>query len=136
MRSTVAPYGSIPVPLAIAPIWYRKAAVMNDIRVDKWLWAARFFKSRTLAAAACSGGKVDVNDQAVKPSRVLREGDLLKVTLPRVRKVVRVVALSDRRGPGAEAQLLYEDLTPPPPPSEVRLAAVAHRLPGMGRPTK
>ena len=109
---------------------------MNDIRVDKWLWAARFFKSRTLAAAACSGGKVDVNDQAVKPSRVLREGDLLKVTLPRVRKVVRVVALSDRRGPGAEAQLLYEDLTPPPPPREVRLGAVAHRPLGAGRPTK
>jgi ribosome-associated heat shock protein Hsp15 len=108
---------------------------MNDIRVDKWLWAARFFKSRTLAAAACSGGKVDVNDQAVKPSRVLREGDLLKVTLPRVRKVVRVLSLSDRRGPGAEAALLYEDLTPPPPPKEVRLA-VAHRPPGMGRPTK
>jgi len=109
---------------------------MNDIRVDKWLWAARFFKSRTLAAAACSGGKVDVNDQAVKASRVLREGDLLKVTLPRVRKVVRVLALSDRRGPGAEAQRLYEDLTPPPPPREVRLAAVARRPPGMGRPTK
>jgi len=109
---------------------------MNDIRVDKWLWAARFFKSRTLAAAACSGGKVDVNDQAVKASRVLREGDLLKVTLPRARRVVRVVALSDRRGPGAEAALLYEDLTPPPPPREVRLSRVAHREPGAGRPTK
>ena len=109
---------------------------MNDIRVDKWLWAARFFKSRTLAAAACSGGKVDVNDQAVKPSRVLHEGDLLKVTLPRVRKVVRVLALSDRRGPGVEAALLYEDLTPAPPPRAMRLPPVAHRLPGMGRPTK
>ena len=109
---------------------------MNDIRVDKWLWAARFFKSRTLAAAACSGGKVDVNDQAVKPSRVVRVGDLMKVTLPRIRRVVRVLALAERRGSGAEAVLLYEDLTPPPPPRELRLAPIAHRSPGAGRPTK
>src|SRR6266403_3166639 len=113
IRNTVAPYCSIPVPLAMSRLWYRKAAVMDDVRVDKWLWAARFFKSRTLAAAACSGGKVDVNDQAAKPSRVVRTGDLLKVTLPRVRRIVRVLALSERRGPGAEAVLLYEDLTPP-----------------------
>ncbi len=108
---------------------------MDDVRVDKWLWAARFFKSRTLAAAACSGGKVDVNDQAAKPSRVVRTGDLLKVTLPRVRRIVRVLALSERRGPGAEAALLYEDLTPPPP-RELRLSPIARRPPGAGRPTK
>jgi ribosome-associated heat shock protein Hsp15 len=109
---------------------------MNEVRVDKWLWAARLFKSRTLAAAACSGGKVDVNDQAAKPSRVVRIGDLLKVTLPRARRVVRILAISERRGPGAEAALLYHDLTPPPPPRELRLSPVAHRPPGAGRPTK
>src|SRR5713101_1574045 len=110
MRSTVAPYCSIPVPLAISRLWYRKAAAMNDVRVDKWLWAARFFKSRTLAAAACSGGKVDVNDQAAKPSRVLRPGDIVRITLPRGKRIVRVSALSDRRGSGVQAALLYEDL--------------------------
>ena len=108
---------------------------MNEVRVDKWLWAARFFKSRTLAAAACSGGKVDVNDQSVKPSRPVRAGDLLKITLPRVKRIVRVLTLSERRGPGAEAALLYEDLTPPPPPKELRPLPV-HRVPGAGRPTK
>ena len=109
---------------------------MDDVRVDKWLWAARFFKSRTLAAAACRGGKVDVNDQAARPSRAVRAGDLLKVTLPRARRVVRVVALSDRRGPGAGAALLYQDLTPPSPPGEARIPPPPYRPPGSGRPTK
>src|SRR4029077_3966791 len=79
--------------------------VMADLRLDKWLWAARFFKSRTLATAACDGGKVDVNEQAAKPSRGVRPGDLLHVTLPRAKKIVRVVALSDHRGPSAQAKL-------------------------------
>ena len=109
---------------------------MADIRIDKWLWAARFFRSRTLAAAACDGGKVDVNDQAARPSRIVRPGDRLTITLPRGKRILRVVALSVRRGPGAEAALLYEDLTPAPPPRELRAAPPALRLPGAGRPTK
>jgi ribosome-associated heat shock protein Hsp15 len=109
---------------------------MADMRIDKWLWAARFFKSRTLAAAACDGGKIDVNDAAVKPSRSVRPGDLLTISQPRGKRMVRVVALSERRGPGVEAARLYEDLTPPPPPREQRPAPAAHRLPGLGRPTK
>jgi len=109
---------------------------MEEVRIDKWLWAARFFKSRTLAAAACNGGKVDVNDQAAKPSRVVRAGDLLKITLPRAKRVVRVATLTDRRGPGADAARLYEDLTPPPPPREARTPPPAYRPPGSGRPTK
>src|SRR6266852_3390337 len=109
---------------------------MADLRVDKWLWAARFFKSRTLASAACDGGKVDVNDQAVKPSRVLRPGDIVRITLPRGKKIVRVAALSDRRGSGVQAALLYEDLTPPPPPREARVLPAVMRPKGLGRPTK
>lgn len=107
-----------------------------DVRIDKWLWAARFFKSRTLAAAACNGGKVDVNGDAAKPSKVVRPGDLLQVTLPRGRRIVRVAAIADRRGSGSQAALLYEDLTPPPPPREARIPAPAYRPPGAGRPTK
>jgi ribosome-associated heat shock protein Hsp15 len=109
---------------------------MSDVRVDKWLWAARFFKSRTLAATACTGGKVDVNGDAVKPSKTVRPGDLVQVTLPRGRRIVRIAELSERRGSGTDAQRLYEDLTPPPPPRESRSAPPAYRPPGAGRPTK
>ena len=108
---------------------------MEEVRADKWLWAARFFKSRTLAAAACAGGKVDVNDQASKPSKALRPGDRLQITLPRGKRIVRVAGLADHRGSGAEAALLYEELTPPPPPREARRVPV-FRPPGAGRPTK
>ena len=109
---------------------------MAEMRLDKWLWAARFFKSRTLAAAACDGGKVDLNEQAAKPSRAVRPGDLLRITLPRGKRIVRVALLSDRRGPGGQAVLLYEDLTPPPPPREARLLPPVIRPRGLGRPTK
>jgi len=114
---------------------YRKR-VMADMRLDKWLWAARFFKSRTLATAACDGGKVDLNEQSAKPSRIVRPGDLLRITLPRGKRIVRVAVLSDHRGPGAQAALLYEDLTPPPPPREARLLPPVIRPRGLGRPTK
>jgi ribosome-associated heat shock protein Hsp15 len=103
---------------------------MSDVRIDKWLWAARFFKSRTLAGAACNGGKVHVNGDAAKPSKAVRPGDMLRVTLPRIRRIVRVTALAERRGGASEAAVLYEDLTPPPPPPP------AYRPPGAGRPTK
>ena len=123
-------------PASIAQRLCYGKRVMPDLRLDKWLWAARFFKSRTLATAACDGGKVDINDQAAKPSRAVRAGDLLRITLPRSKKIVRVALLSDRRGPGAQARLLYEDLTPPPPPREARVSPPAVRPPGAGRPTK
>src|SRR5262245_65315982 len=105
------------------------------MRIDKWLWAARFFKSRSLAAQACDGGKVDVNEQAAKPAKPVRPGDLLTITLPRGKKIVRIVALSERRGSGLDAAKLYTDLTPPAPPRQARVAPV-YRPPGAGRPTK
>src|SRR5262245_20951797 len=110
--------------------------MMSAERLDKWLWAARFFKSRTQAAAACDGGKVDVNEQAAKPARAVRPGDLLHITQRQRRRIVRILALTERRGSGATAALLYEDLTPPPPPREERSAPPMYRAPGAGRPTK
>src|SRR4029453_11872379 len=108
---------------------------MPDLRLDKWLWAARFFKSRSLAAAACDGGKVDLNGHAAKPSRAVRPGDLVEVTLPGGKRIARVRDLSDRRGSGAQAALLYEDLTPPRP-REKRLAPPIFRPAGAARPPK
>jgi ribosome-associated heat shock protein Hsp15 len=108
----------------------------GSLRIDKWLWAARVFRSRSAAADACSGGKVDVNDEAVKPARSVRAGDVLRITVgPDRRRILRVLALSDRRGPAEIARTLYEDLTPPVPPRARRPAAVVRPL-GAGRPTK
>lgn len=105
------------------------------MRVDKWLWAARFFKTRSLAAAACAGGKVDINDEAAKPAKLIRPGDLLKVTLPGGRRIARVITVREQRGPARTARQLYEDLTPPVP-SRLRQAPPPFRPPGAGRPTK
>jgi ribosome-associated heat shock protein Hsp15 len=111
-------------------------ATGTALRVDKWLWAARFFKTRSLATGACAGGKVDVNEEAAKPARLVRAGDLVKVTLARGRRrIVKVVSLDDRRGPATTAHNLYEDLTPPEPP-RARQAPPPYREPGAGRPTK
>ncbi len=106
-----------------------------SLRVDKWLWAARFFKTRSLATAACAGGKVDVNDEAARPAKAVRAGDRLRITLGRDRRIVKVLALSDRRGPAPAARALYEDLTPPAPPRP-RQSPPPYRPPGVGRPTK
>jgi ribosome-associated heat shock protein Hsp15 len=107
----------------------------SSLRVDKWLWAARFFKTRSLAAAACTGGKVDVNGEAAKPAKPLRPGDLLRVTVPGGQRIARVAVLSERRGSAEIARALYENLTPPRPP-RLRTAPAAWRPQGAGRPTK
>jgi ribosome-associated heat shock protein Hsp15 len=108
----------------------------DSIRIDKWLWAARVFKTRSLASNACDGGKVDVNDEAAKPAKHVRSGDNIKVTLLHGRRrILTVIALSDRRGSASVAKMLFDDLTPPEPP-RVRLAPPPYRPPGAGRPTK
>jgi ribosome-associated heat shock protein Hsp15 len=108
----------------------------ESVRLDKWLWAARVFKTRSLAADACDGGKVDVNAQSAKPARPLRPGDTVRVTLAQGRRrILKVAQLGDRRGPPSVARALFEDLTPPEPP-RVTLARPPRREPGAGRPTK
>jgi ribosome-associated heat shock protein Hsp15 len=108
----------------------------ETVRLDRWLWAARFYKTRSLAHAACEGGKVDVNGQAAKPSRSIRAGDRLRVTLGEWRRELVVRALGERRGPAPEARALYEDLSPPPPPRAHRVPPAVVRSAGLGRPTK
>jgi ribosome-associated heat shock protein Hsp15 len=79
------------------------------VRVDKWLWAARFFKTRTLAAEAAGGGKVKVNGERAKPARAVRIGDELAVQVGPCEYIITVRGLSDRRGPASQAALLYEE---------------------------
>jgi len=83
----------------------------QKIRIDRWLWAARFFKTRAVAADAVNGGKVHVNGQRVKSSRPIQAGDQLEITRGQIHSVVNVVALSDKRGPAKAAQMLYEETT-------------------------
>lgn len=79
------------------------------VRVDVWLWAARFFKTRSLAKQAIDGGKVDVNGAGCKPAKVLRVGDRLEIGRGEERLEVVVLALSERRGPASVAQALYRE---------------------------
>ncbi len=82
---------------------------VGKIRIDKWLWAARFFKTRAAAADAVNGGKVHVNGQRVKSSRPIQQGDRLEITRSHTLSVVDVLLLSDKRGPAKVAQELYEE---------------------------
>lgn len=79
------------------------------VRLDVWLWAARFFKTRALAKQAVAGGKVEVGGQGAKPSRTLRSGDRLRIRRGEEIFEVEVRGLSERRGPASEARLLYEE---------------------------
>ena len=88
----------------------------QTMRADKWLWHARFFKTRGLAAKVISGGHLRVNaDKVHKPAQSVRLGDVLTFPQARRIRVVKIVALSDRRGPAPEAQALYEDMSPETP---------------------
>lgn len=109
-------------------------------RIDRWLWFARFLKTRTMAARLVSAGKVRVNGGRVtKPSHVLAVGDVLTFSLGSRVRVVKVAAAGGRRGPYAEACLLYEDLTEPDPPApdaDPEGGPPGGRPRGSGRPTK
>lgn len=82
---------------------------MEPVRIDKWLWAARFFKTRSLAAQAVNGGHVAVNGNKVKPARLVQTGDMLAIRQGFVEYTVRVLVVSERRGPAVVARTLYEE---------------------------
>lgn len=82
---------------------------LSAVRVDKWLWAARFFKTRSLASQAVAAGHVQVAEERIKPARTLRVGERVDLVLPDGPRTVIVLALSDVRGPASVARLLYEE---------------------------
>jgi ribosome-associated heat shock protein Hsp15 len=82
---------------------------VERVRVDKWLWAARFFKTRSAATAAVTGGRVHVNGDRVKPAREVAAGDRVEVRVGQLRWTVVVTGLADRRGPASVAAALYEE---------------------------
>jgi ribosome-associated heat shock protein Hsp15 len=87
----------------------RVSSELTSVRIDKWLWAARFFKTRALAARACDLGRVQSNNQPAKPAREVRVGSMLRITNDGGDFEVEVLALSDTRGPASVAQTLYRE---------------------------
>ncbi|MEL6477148.1 MAG: RNA-binding S4 domain-containing protein [Pseudomonadota bacterium] len=113
------------------------SAPPTQIRVDKWLWHARFFKTRSKAAEAVSTGLRINSERCTKPAQALRAGDVLTFPQGREVRVIRVEAISERRGPAPEAQALYTDLAPPEPRATPEPEPEGpKRDPGTGRPTK
>ena len=114
---------------------------MNSLRIDKWLWAARFFKTRSIASEEIGKNRVQVNGQDAKASREVKAGDTVRLRQGAVERTVRVLGVCGARGPAPVAQLLYEET---PESTEARQkAAEQHRLgrePALsieqGRPTK
>ena len=82
---------------------------MDEVRIDKWLWAARFFKTRSTATDAVAGGRVHINDERAKPSKAVHAGDTVVVTVGTLRRTVVVTALAERRGSATVAATLYEE---------------------------
>lgn len=110
------------------------------VRVDKWLFAARFFKSRALAVEAITGGKVEVNGDSVKPARELKPGDRVWLRLGPYEHTVVVRVVSERRGPASVAATLYEETADSRAAREKHAWMLKHAAPkvdaGTGRPTK
>jgi len=111
----------------------------EKLRIDKWLWAARFFKTRALAADAVECGRVQVNGMRVKPAKLITAGDTLGIRLGPYQHVIEVLALSSKRGPATEAQKLYQETEE----SRLKRIALAMELKAQpdptsreGRPTK
>jgi ribosome-associated heat shock protein Hsp15 len=113
----------------------------DRVRIDKWLWAARFYKTRSLAADAIGGGKVSINGDTVKPAKMVQLGDEVRVRLGPYEHVVTVRGLSERRGPASVAQGLYEETAASIAAREklseqLRMAPAAFVYEEKGRPTK
>jgi len=110
-----------------------------EVRIDKWLWAVRVFKTRSLAIEACHAGHVRIGDQRVKASRCVRPGDIVTAQAGEITRTLKVVVPIERRVGAAAVPQFMEDLTPPEEyakPRERSVEPLFHRPKGVGRPTK
>lgn len=111
----------------------------DSIRIDKWLWAVRIFKTRSLASAACRNGKIEIKEQSVKPSRSVSIGDIVYVKKPPLTFRYKVTGLISKRVSAKTASDFIEDITPPEELLKVKTlkeSAFFIRDRGSGRPTK
>src|ERR1041384_8219963 len=114
---------------------------MDSVRLDKWLWAARFFNTRSLATEAIAGGKVDVNGDRAKPAKQIKPGDEVRVRISPYEHILIVRELGERRGPASVAQTLYEETQASRAERErlatqLKIAPAAFVYEEGGRPTK
>jgi ribosome-associated heat shock protein Hsp15 len=112
---------------------------MENIRIDKYLWCIRVFKSRTLATDACDGGKVKIDGKSVKPSRHVKPGEIITVQQGYVKRQYRVVSLLEKRVSAALVKKFAEDITPKEELEKLkteRLVSYQSKFKGIGRPTK
>ncbi len=109
----------------------------ETLRIDKWLWHARFLKSRSLAAKLVTEGKLRINgDRYTKAGKTVRAEDVLTFTLHDRIRIVRIIALGTRRGPAPEAQALYEDMSPAPEPKPPQASVTREKWSRDRRPDK
>lgn len=111
----------------------------NKLRIDKWLWAVRVFKSRTLATEACAGGKVKIEGKSIKPSRVIKTGEVVSVQSGYIKRTYRVLGLLEKRVSAKLAMVYAEDITPEEELQKMKIAKYSSyisRFRGAGRPTK
>ena len=118
-----------------------ETSTAGRVRIDKWLWAARFFKTRSLAAEAVAAGKIEVNDERVKPAKLIQLGDSVSVRLGPYVHIVHVRGISERRGPASVAATLYEETAESAAAraklaEQLRMAPAAFVYEEKGRPTK
>jgi len=112
---------------------------VTEVRIDKWMWATRLFKTRTIAAEACKKNRVSVGGVNVKPSRMIRVGDVLHIRKPPVTFSFKVLALTENRMGAKSAPLYLENITPPEQYELLemnKISGFVDRARGMGRPTK
>lgn len=113
--------------------------MMEEVRIDKWLWAVRIFKTRTIAVEACKKGRVMIGDVSIKPSRNVRAGDVIQVRKPPVTYSFKVLSLADKRMGAKMVPQFMENVTPPDQYELLELNKISgfvDRQRGTGRPTK
>lgn len=112
---------------------------MDEVRIDKWLWSVRFYKTRNLAIDACRAGKIKIDGSSVKPSRIVKEGDIIALSLGPLNKTIRVKQLLHNRVSAKLVPDYVEDLTPVEEYERIEFMKeynTEHRERGTGRPTK
>lgn len=112
---------------------------MSEARIDKWLWAARIFKTRTIAAEACKKGRVSLNNAQVKPARMIKEGDVIQVKKPPITYSFKVLQTIEKRVGAKMLPEVMENVTPPEQYAVLEMSKISgfvDRARGQGRPTK